>query len=276
MHTNFLMRRTGRRGFTLIELLVVIAIIAILAGMLLPALGKAKTKAQGILCMSNTKQIMLAWNLYSGDFNDRICRSGGLDALVTTVSPTKNYPNNQWCMGTMDRFPDCTNTVLIQDSLLFKYTGALGIYKCPADKSTTKTVGGKGAVPRARSLAMSCWMNPISAWSGGQVFQKQTDIVEPSPSMCWVTIDENPSSINDGWFVVNPIYPSTAAKPTGDWVDYPASYHNRAGGLSFADGHSEIKPWKDKVVLNYPKQTGAADKSVSDFAWLSERTTRKK
>ena len=264
-----------RSGFTLIELLVVIAIIAILAGMLLPALGKAKQKAQGILCMSNTKQIMLGWNLYSGDNNDRICRSGGLDTLVTAVSPTKNYPNNQWCMGTMHQFPDCTNTVLIQDSLMYRYVGALGVYKCPADRSTARNKGGRNPIPVARSLSMSCWMNPINAWGGGRAYRKQTDIVDPSPSQCWVIIDENPASINDGWFVVEAAYPTTSGNPTGNWVDYAASYHNKAGGLSFADGHSEIRKWRDSVLLSYPLRSGASDRTANDFAWLSERTTRR-
>ena len=103
--------------------------------------------------------------------------------------------------------------------------------------------------------------------AGGRVYRKQSDIVDPAPANCWVTIDENPDSINDGW-LVNP--------PTStDWVDYPASYHNKAGGISFADGHSEIRKWRDKAVVNYPKNSGASDKKVDDFRWIQDRSTRK-
>ena len=274
MRKNSFPNRRSTKGFTLIELLVVIAIIAILAGMLLPALSKAKTKAQGIMCLNNTKQLMFGWHLYSGDFNDQICRTGGLDTLIDRDRPEKNYGvNQQWCMGNMNGSPSWTNTILIKDSLLYPFVNSLAVYKCPADRATAKgqlhnPYGKGGGVPKVRSLSMSCWMNPIAAWGGGKLFRKQADIVDPSPANCWVTIDENPDSINDGWFVV-------PAEPDRNWVDYPASYHNSAGGISFADGHSEIRKWKDRAVVNYPRNSGNADPKVNDYRWIQERSTRK-
>ena len=273
MHMNSSTKRRHSGGFTLIELLVVIAIIAILAGMLLPALGKAKTKAQGISCQNNGKQLMLGWHLYAGDYNDALVRTAGLDSLVPTHNATKIYQLNQWAMGTMDSANQGgTNTILLMDSLLYKYVGALAVYKCPADrcgftKGAKKPYGG-GEAQSVRSMSMNAWMNPINSWSADSKtatnFRKLGGILRPSET--WVTIDENPASINDGWFVCSP----------GDaaWVDIPGTYHNNAGGLTFSDGHAEIKKWRDGSILGRSANIGSAPKDGKvDLKWLQARST---
>ena len=269
-----------KSGFTLIELLVVIAIIAILSAMLLPTLAKAKQKAQGIKCLSNLKQLQIAWTLYSGDYADKICATGGEpDTASTLADPPLNPPNGNWVHGRMDAGNPAgplsqTNVALIKAGALFPYALSTGIYKCPADtKTAAPPLSGQLTV---RSMSMNAWMNPINVGNFGaglaRIFRKQSDILTPVNT--WVTIDESPGSINDGWFMCDPFaYPTV-------WVDIPASYHNGAGGISFSDGHAQIRKWTDAAVLTYGLPTGPTGNYITplqtppaDLNWLQSITT---
>ncbi len=259
-------------GFTLIELLVVIAIIAILAAMLLPALAKAKAKAQGILCMNNGRQMMLAWKMYVDDNSDKVPRAWTLSGL------------DQWVNGRLDW--DANNESNwnpekdIKTSLLWPYCGNnLGIWKCPGDKSTVQRLGA-GLVPRVRSIAMNCWFNgedaPTFGPAGCRVFNKMGDVTDSA--MTFVFIDEREDSINDGEFVVSMFgFPD---KPKSWKIqDYPASYHAGAGGLSFADGHSEIRKWRDSRTMPALSAKGQVKHGVivgdnPDVLWLMNRATK--
>jgi prepilin-type N-terminal cleavage/methylation domain-containing protein/prepilin-type processing-associated H-X9-DG protein len=267
--------RRDADAFTLIELLVVIAIIAILAAMLLPALSKAKTKAQGISCINNLKQLMLGWVMYAVDNQDRIARTGGLDVYTANPNDPRILPGGlweQWCPGSVDPVlagTSSTNKLFIERGMFYPLVRSLKVYKCPADQNSYL------GTPTVRSMSMNAWFNPINPWNQsprpGKVLRKLSDMTTLAPVNTWVTIDENPGSINDGWFVVNVTLPAQRAGL--QWIDYPASFHNNAGGLSFADGHAEIRKWKDSTVLKVPVGSPRTLSNQGDLAWLSERTT---
>jgi prepilin-type N-terminal cleavage/methylation domain-containing protein/prepilin-type processing-associated H-X9-DG protein len=254
--------RESTLGFTLIELLVVIAIIAILAAMLLPALAKAKQKAQGIGCISNLKQLCVAWTMYNGDNHDVMPPNGDEGNQPASLAAAQQGQSGQWCPGVQPQpggqisgqlSPAGTAAASnvgdewIAAGLIYPNLKNPLVYHCPADNYTLTQYGQ--SYNHARSMSMNGWLNPL----GGPFqispqpvsFTKASGLVHPGPSNTWVFIDENPNSIKDGFFLseapTTPFYP--------DWIDCPASYHNGAGGMAYADGHSQIKKWSDSVVL---------------------------
>ncbi len=279
---------TRSQGFTLIELLVVIAIIVILASLLLPVLGKGKIKAQGIQCLSNHRQLCLAWRMYSDENQERLVYASEDIYNPSTfagawVTGTLNFdPNNR---SNWDPEQD------IKKSPIWSYCGKnLGIWKCPADHSSVTVAGQR--LPRVRSMSMNMflggWGGTYGNWdrvlgsvySDYKSFIKQFELVQAGPDKMFVFLDMREDSIDMGNFATSMRgFPDQPAQ--FEFFDLPGYYHHFACSFSFADGHSEIRRWRDKrtmpaLVLNGLAPDRFASSSNLDVGWLQERTTRKK
>jgi prepilin-type N-terminal cleavage/methylation domain-containing protein/prepilin-type processing-associated H-X9-DG protein len=279
------------RGFTLIELLVVIAIIAILAALLLPALTRAKLKAQGVQCMNSHRQLAIAWRMYTEDNQDRLLYASANAASLNTPDTSWTYT---WCTGRIDfnggNRSNWDPNADIMQSQMWPYCGKnLGIWRCPADRSFVTVSGERKS--RIRSMAMNAYLGgfggqpiPTGNMSAYTLYRKYGELSRPGADRVFVFIDEREDAVNYGNYLQDMSGYSPNIPAIYRWLDLPAAYHGNAGGLSFADGHSEIHKWRDGRTSRpindggviFDGSTPIASPNSIDVAWMQDHTTRPK
>lgn len=282
--------KTKQAGFTLIELLVVIAVIAILAALLLPALTKARERAQAVICLNNTKQLNVAWQLYAADHSDSLPYNLGMAG--SSFRTNLNWVNDVMTWG-LDS--DNTNPAAITEAALGPFlSGSTAVFHCPSDNVVSTIQAAAGWTGRLRSYSMNALIGDAGTLSAKGVnvndpsyrqFFKITQILRPVE--IFVFLDEHPDSIDDGYFVNREGtlpnasgYGSSISGGYAEWTDLPATYHNRSTSFSFADGHASLHRWSGNKILCPSQPNGAklpiaiapssntSPDDLKDFQWV--------
>ena len=274
-------RMVCRNGFTLIELLVVLATLALLAAMLLPALAQTRQNSQVIECLSNERQLAVAWMMYARDNNDKLVPVGSLayqpaNFAENPLTDPQLRPGGslaQFCPGNlrsvqMDVSRYYTNWIMA--GLVYPYIQNVGVYKCPADQSVIPFGGG---LPTERTYSVNCYVGGMQWWDHTyKLYTKLSDMNRPGPAHTWVFIEQSAASIDDCYFALDPTAPTL-------WYDSPAVLHGNASVLTYADGHSEVHRWTDGYMIGDknpqvpPGGNVPADPNSGDLAWLLSVTT---
>ena len=253
-------------GFTLIELLVVIAIIAILAALLLPVLSLAKIKTQAAQCMNQTRQITLAWNMYASDYNENVISSRKWMEGDVEDPSDPDFVDYNHCLDRSPLAPYIKHKTSV---------GTPGLFHCPGDHRvcTWSQYAGK---PCCRSYSMNCYIgvgdNGLSLWQTDYFgYPKTSSLVRPGPVNTFVIIDEGPT-INDAFFAIDMDTYDPLNWPGKRTIDCMASYHNKAGSLSYADGHSEIHKWRDARTCGIEFRGWSSPNNV-DIDWIQSKSS---